>query len=77
MVLGVHNYEVWLDITDIGTDETFEGVVDGYYHFQKACDYNNSRCRCGAPWKGLDCAAKPLLRGMSVHTSINNNEPER
>jgi hypothetical protein len=77
VILGIHNWIVWLDITDIGTDETFEGVVEEYYHYRKPHDNNNRRCRCDSPWMGLDRVAKPLLRGMSVYTSIKSGELER
>jgi hypothetical protein len=77
VILGMHNWKVWLDITDIGTDETFEGVVEEYYHYRKAHDPNNTRCRCRLPWMGLDRVAKPLLRRMSVYTTINSGELER
>ena len=74
VILGIHNWKVWLDITDIGTDETFKGVVEEYYHYHKAHDYNNSRCSCRSLRNSLDRIAKPLSRGMSVYTSINRGE---
>jgi hypothetical protein len=77
VILGIHNWKVWLDITNIGTDETFRSVVEEYYHYRKAHDNNNSRCRCGSQWKSLDRVARPLLRGISVYTSINRGELER
>jgi hypothetical protein len=36
VILGIHNWKVWLDITDISTDETFKSVVEEYYHYRKA-----------------------------------------
>lgn len=77
VILGIHNWKVWLDITDISTDETFKSVVEEYYHYRKAHDNNNSRCRCGSPWNSLDRTANPLSRGMSVYASINRGELER
>jgi hypothetical protein len=77
VVLGAHNYEAWLDITDIGVDETFESVVDEYYHFRKTCYDDNRICRCGVPWKSLQRMTKPLLGGLSVHVSINSTDLER
>lgn len=77
VVLGIHNWKVWLDITDIGTDENFESVVEEYYHYRKAHDYDKDRCRCQSQWMGLDRVSKPLSRGMLVYTSINSGESER
>jgi hypothetical protein len=77
VILGVHNWMVWLDITNIGTKETFRSVVEEYYHYREAHDNNNSRCRCRSPWNSLDHMARPLSRGMTVYTSINRGELER
>jgi hypothetical protein len=77
VISGIHNWKVWLDITDIGTDETFESVVEEYYHYQKAHDNKIRSCRCKSPWDSLDRIAKPLSRGMSVYTSINHGALER
>lgn len=77
VILGVHNWKPWLDITDISPDETFESVVEEYYHYRKAHDYNNRSCRCRSPWMWLDRVAKPLSRGVLVDTSINSGELKR
>ena len=77
VILGIHNWKVWLDITDVGTDETFESVVEEYYHYRKAHEKTKIRCRCALPWEGLNCFAKPLSRGMSVSTSITAGESTR
>ncbi|KAK5558100.1 hypothetical protein LTR46_004279 [Exophiala xenobiotica] len=36
VILGIHNWKAWLDITNIGTNETFESVVEEYYHYRTA-----------------------------------------
>jgi hypothetical protein len=77
VVVGIHNWKFWLDITNIGMDETFRSVVEEYYHYHKAHDNNNRSCRCGSPWKSLDHIARPLSHGMSVYASINRGELER
>ncbi|KAF1995521.1 HET domain-containing protein [Amniculicola lignicola CBS 123094] len=74
VVLGVHNWKSWLDITDIGADESLESVVDEYYHFRKTC---NRMCRCGPPWKNLQRMIKPLLGGLPVQVSIDSMDLER
>lgn len=77
VVLGVHNWKPWLDITDIGVGESFESVVDEYYHFRKPCYNDNRICRCGAPWESLQRMTKPLLGGLSVHVNIESMDLER
>jgi hypothetical protein len=77
VVVGIHNWKFWLDITNIGMDETFRSVVEEYYHYHKAHDNNNRSCRCGSPWMSLDHIARPLSHGMSVYASINRGELER
>ncbi|OAK97067.1 HET domain-containing protein [Phaeosphaeriaceae sp. SRC1lsM3a] len=77
VALGVHNYEAWLDITDIGADETLESAVDQYYHLRKNCYNQDPSCRCGPPWETLQRMAKPLSGRLSVYVSIHKTEVER
>jgi hypothetical protein len=73
VALGVHNYDPWLDVTDIGVGETFEDIVDIYYHFRIPCK-NPLDCRCRAPWKFEESVAKPLSSRLLVQAQIRANE---
>lgn len=70
-VFGVHNYKGWSDITNIGTNENFEEVVDQYYHYVKPHDSGNPGCRCSAQWKNFGCVENRVAPTMSVITSIH------
>jgi hypothetical protein len=70
----MHNWQPRLHITDIRANETFKSGVEEYYHYREAHNLENSRCRCTLPWMDLKYAAKTLLHGTLVHTSVNNGE---
>ncbi|KAI2488086.1 HET domain-containing protein [Pyrenophora tritici-repentis] len=74
VIVGIHNYKTWLDITTIGPSETFEHAVDEYYHFREKHDGNKIACRCEMQWKALDRMRKSLSRGMSASAMIENGE---
>ncbi|KAH7066260.1 hypothetical protein BKA63DRAFT_571636 [Paraphoma chrysanthemicola] len=73
VALGVHDYDPWLDVTDIGLGETIGNIVDIYYHFCLPCQ-NPLSCRCRAPWNFEECVTKPLSSGLLVQAQIRANK---
>ncbi|KUJ15824.1 HET domain-containing protein [Mollisia scopiformis] len=76
MIADIHKWKLWLDITKIGTDETFESVMEEYYHYSKAHNFNADRCRCHWPWEALNRVSFSLCCGLLVEACVKSGEVE-
>lgn len=78
LVLGVHNWRDWMDITSLGVNETFENAVDQYYHYREKQDHSGvnilTKCRCSMPWMALHRVERSLTRGGYVHATATRGE---
>ncbi|KAL5372029.1 hypothetical protein DPSP01_013802 [Paraphaeosphaeria sporulosa] len=77
-ILGVHNWKVWLDVTEIEPHESFEDVVEEYYHFRERHDPEKENCRCGKPWDGFKILQRTLAKGSvgKVVLSVNRHNDD-
>lgn len=78
VILGMHNWKVWMDITTLGGSETFEDAVDEYYHHRERQDHSGAdmltRCRCRMPWLALDRVESSLASAQYVRATAERDE---
>jgi hypothetical protein len=77
LALGVHNWNVWSALSNIGPRETFERIVDEYYYFSKPHDRSRKGCRCAVPWKFQKQDTISIPHGISVQVDVQTSVSER